>query len=50
MESLFSLKIKMKKKIVSKFRKVKMINLRTQMIMRKRNKRMNQTNNKLKIY
>lgn len=50
MESLFSLKIKMKKKIVRKFRKVKMINLRTNMIMRKRNKRMNQTNNKLKIY
>ena len=50
MESLFSLKIKMKKKIVRKFRKVKMINLRTKMIMRKRNKLMNQTNNKLKIY
>ena len=50
MESLFSLKNKMKNKIVRKFRKVKMINLRTKMIMRKRNKRMNQTNNKLKIY
>ena len=50
MESLFSLKNKMKNKIVRKFRKVKMINLRTKMIMRKRNKLMNQTNNKLKIY
>ena len=50
MESLFNLKNKMKNKIVRKFRKVKMINLRTKMIMRKRNKRMNQTNNKLKIY
>ena len=40
----------MKNKIFRKFRKVKMINLRKKMIMRKRNKRMNQKNNKLKIY